>query len=118
MDSLRSNYTLWLMDRDGSNSRQIYPPPGENSAFSRDQYFMAWGPDNQQLAFIFAGNLFIYDRNNETATQVTSDDILARHPVWAPYGAGLDLDEEAINETLRATPLPIPTPTRRLIPGE
>ena len=33
LDSLRSNYTLWLMDRDGSNAHQIYPPVGENSSF-------------------------------------------------------------------------------------
>jgi Tol biopolymer transport system component len=113
LDSLRSNYALWLMDRDGSNSRQIYPPPGENSAFSRDQYFMAWGPDNQQLAFIFAGNLFIYDRRTDTATQVTSDDILARHPVWAPYGAGLDLNAGELQDALRVTPTP-----QRFLPDE
>jgi Tol biopolymer transport system component len=51
LDSLRSNYTLWLMDQDGSNARRIYPPVGENSYFPRDQQFMAWEPDGRFIAF-------------------------------------------------------------------
>ena len=89
VDSLRSNYTLWLMDQDGSNARQIYPPLGENSAFSRDRQFMAWGPSGQDIAFIFDEDLFIINLETSVATQVTADDTPASHPTWAPYGLGL-----------------------------
>lgn len=86
LDSLRSNYTLWLMDVDGSNGRQLYPLPGENSAFSREQSFMAWGPDGQDIAFIFNDDLFILNLEEELVTRVTQDDTRDSHPTWAPYG--------------------------------
>lgn len=86
LDSLRSNYTLWLMDVDGSNGRQIYPPIGENSAFARDQAFMAWSPDGQEIAFIFDNDLFIYNLADESVTRITQDDTHDSHPTWAPYG--------------------------------
>ncbi|GJM42086.1 MAG: hypothetical protein DHS20C20_23680 [Ardenticatenaceae bacterium] len=89
VDSLRSNYTLWLMDQDGSNSRQIYPPLGENSAFPRDRQFMAWGPSGQDIAFIFDDDLFIMNLETNVATQITADDTSASQPTWAPYGLGL-----------------------------
>ena len=96
VDSLRSNYTLWLMDQDGSNARQLYPPVGENSAFPRDRHFMAWGPSGQELAFIFDDDLFILNletavsgTSQAAATQVTADDTPASQPTWAPYGLGL-----------------------------
>ncbi|MCB9006543.1 MAG: G5 domain-containing protein [Ardenticatenaceae bacterium] len=96
VDSLRSNYTLWLMDQDGSNARQIYPPLGENSAFPRDRQFMAWGPSGQDIAFIFDDDLFIINletaasgSGQPAATQITADDTPASQPTWAPYGIGL-----------------------------
>ncbi len=84
LDSLRSNYTLWLMDSDGSNARQLYPPPGENSAFSRDANFMAWGPDGRFIAFIFDDDLFLLDLETNEVTRITQDDNRDAHPVWAP----------------------------------
>lgn len=89
LDSLRSNYTLWLMDVDGSNGRQLYPQPGENSAFSREHSFMAWGPNGQHIAFIFNDDLFIINLEDETVTRVTQDDTRDSHPTWAPYGTVL-----------------------------
>jgi len=115
VDSLRSNYSLWLMDEDGSNGRQLYPPPGENSAFPRDHHFMAWGPDNSELAFVFDGDLFMYDLETDTATQVTGDDILVQFPVWAPYGAGLQLDEAELDAALTPTATP---PGRLQLPDQ
>lgn len=111
VDSLRSNYTLWLMDQDGSNARQIYPPLGENSAFPRDRQFMAWGPSGQDIAFIFDDDLFIMNLETSLATQVTADDTPASHPTWAPYGLGLSLPD-------RPTPAadPTATPSGRFLP--
>ncbi len=89
LDSLRSNYTLWLMDSDGSNATQIYPPLGENSAFSRDENFMAWGPTGDNVAFIFDDDLFLLNITTGGLARITLDDTLDSHPTWAPYGAGI-----------------------------
>lgn len=99
LDSLRSNYTLWLMDSDGSNARQLYPPPGENSAFSRDANFMAWGPNGRFIAFIFDDDLFLLDLDTEEVTRITQDDNLDAHPVWAAPAPRRDNSTIAIPET-------------------
>jgi hypothetical protein len=100
IDSLRSNYTLWLMDVDGSNGRQLYPPVGENSNLSRDQSFMAWGPEGQQIAFIFEDDLFIFNLEDEGPTRVTQDDTRDSHPTWAPYGT-VDIPESPVPPSRR-----------------
>jgi len=89
VDSLRSNYTLWLMDADGSNARQIYPPAGENSRFPRERQFMAWGPSGRDMAFIFNDDLYLFNVDDDSAYRVTEDDIAASRPTWAPYGAAI-----------------------------
>jgi len=89
LDSLRSNYTLWLMDADGSNARQVYPPAGENSRFPREKQFMAWGPSGRDMAFIFNDDLYLYNVVEGSAYRVTEDDIAASRPTWAPYGAAI-----------------------------
>jgi hypothetical protein len=124
VDSLRSNYTLWLMDQDGSNARQIYPPLGENSAFPRDRQFMAWGPSGQDIAFIFDDDLFIINletavssSNQTAATQVTADDTPASHPTWAPYGLGLFGPAPSSDDT-PSNLAPTSTPPRQDLPTE
>ncbi len=92
LQSQQSSYTLWLMDQDGSNARQIYPPPGENSFFPREQQFMAWGPDGRQIAFIFNDALHLLDLDSGETRRITQDDAVASHPAWAPYGRGLTGD--------------------------
>jgi resuscitation-promoting factor RpfB len=89
LDSLRSSYTLWLMDRDGSNGRQVYPPPGENSFFARDPHFMSWGPTGQDIAFVFNDALYLFNLDSQEANRVTQDDARSSHPTWAPYGAAI-----------------------------
>ena len=90
LDSQRSSYTLWLMDQDGSNARQIYPAPGENSRFPRDPNFMAWGPDGTDMAFVFNDGLYLLDLEIGEAYRITQDDARVSHPTWAPYGEGLN----------------------------
>ena len=87
-DSQRSPYVLWLMDRDGSNSRRLYPEPGENALFPRDQRFMAWSPDGRFIAFIYNQTLYLYNIITNEVTTVTQDDAAAAYPTWAPYGIG------------------------------
>lgn len=86
LDSLRSSYTLWLMDRDGSNAHQIYPPVGENSRFPRERMFMDWGPAGQEIAFVYDDALFMLDLAAGEAQRITKDDSVVSNPTWAPYG--------------------------------
>ena len=89
IDSLRSSYTLWLMDRDGSNGRQIFPLPGEISRFPREAHFMTWGPTGEDMAFIFNGSLYLYNLATADPFRITQDEGNLSHPTWAPYGAGI-----------------------------
>jgi hypothetical protein len=110
LQSERSSYTLWLMDADGSNARQIYPPPGETSRFPADEQFMAWGSSGEEMVFVFADALYWYDLTTAQATRLMQDDSLASHPTWAPYG-------QAIGTTPATGPVaPIPTPGSRPTP--
>ena len=92
VDSLNSTYTLWLMDQDGSNATQIYPPVGENSRFPREQQLMAWGPTGQDIAFIFDNALYLFNLSSQSAFRITQDDTIASRPTWAPYGAAITTD--------------------------
>lgn len=89
LDGLRSSYTLWTTDQDGSNTQQIYPPVGENSRFPREQQFMVWGPTGRDLAFVFADSLYFLNLSSRQDVRVTQDDALVSRPTWAPYGAAI-----------------------------
>ena len=111
LESERSSYTLWLMDQDGSNGRQIYPAFGENSAFPRDEQFMSWGPTGRDIAFVFNNALHIYNLDSGEAHRVSQDDVVASHPSWAPYGSG-------IRGIIRPSEIaPLATPTSLFAPG-
>jgi Tol biopolymer transport system component len=93
LDGLRSPYSLWLMDADGSNSSRVYPPEGENSHFPQDRQFMAWGPTGRDVAYIFDQALYLLNLDTGAAYRISHDDTVASRPSWAPYGAGIDLEE-------------------------
>ena len=113
LDSLRSSYTLWLMDRDGSNNRQVYPPPGENSFFPRDPHFMSWGPTGRDIAFIYNDALYLFNLDRKEANRVTQDDARSSHPTWAPYGAAIpsNLPATRLDENPQPPPNPRPDST-------
>jgi len=116
LDSLRSSYTLWLMDRDGSNAHQVYPPVGENSNFPLDQRFMAWGPTGRDIAFVFNDALYLLNLDNNEAQRVTQDDAIVSHPTWAPYGQS---DSNVLPASdVEELPTPLPTPVDTLLPRD
>jgi hypothetical protein len=120
LESERSTYTLWLMDQDGSNKRQIFPTVGENSRFPREAQFMAWGPSGQDLAFIFSDNLYIYNVNSGSATRINQDDAVSSDPTWAPYGAALvpdEVGEDEVDELVDEDTDPEATPTGETTPA-
>jgi resuscitation-promoting factor RpfB len=89
LDSLRSSYTLWLMDRDGSNAHQLYPPAGENSRFPREQQFMAWSATGRDIAFVYNDALYLLNLDSGEVRRITQDDNSISNPTWAPYGLAI-----------------------------
>jgi hypothetical protein len=104
VDSLNSTYTLWLMDRDGSNSLQIYPAAGENSRFPREQSGLAWGPGGDSIFFVYDGDLFLYSLVDEEAQRITHDDSIVSNPSRAPYGDGLRVRQPNLEQPATDTP--------------
>jgi Tol biopolymer transport system component len=100
LDGLRSSYSLWLMDADGSNTRRIYPQIGENSAFPYEAQFMAWGPSGRDMVFVFDNALYFMSVDDGIGYRVTQDDAVSSKPTWAPYGMGMT----AVDAGSRATP--------------
>ncbi|MBC7810187.1 MAG: G5 domain-containing protein [Burkholderiales bacterium] len=77
-NSINGEYDLVAADRDGSNSRTIFPEEGQPGIQAQE---FVWSPDGQQIAFIYQGNLWIIDVGSEVAHQLTLDGGASR-PVW------------------------------------
>jgi hypothetical protein len=98
LESENSSYTLWLMDQDGSNARQVYPVVGENSRFPRNQQFMAWGASGRDMAFVFNNGLYVLNLDTGEAHRITQDETGISTPTWAPYGAGITAPASVVEE--------------------
>lgn len=84
-----SRYRVYVMDRDGSNRRAVFPP-GENSGMEPQQYWGAWSPaplaegvlgsrgSDYGLAVIYQGNLWIVNAANGESVQITGDGLTTR----------------------------------------
>lgn len=68
--SAASAYRLCLGDRDGSNSRCIYPPDGEPGI---ETPTWQWSPDGQAIAFIQRGDLYLLPLATEVAFPLTDE---------------------------------------------
>jgi len=79
-DSVRSRYQLVLADRDGSNSRVLYPPEDQPGIGPQ---IVAWSPDGQQIALVAQGNLILLDIATGITQQLTQDGS-SSSPVWRP----------------------------------
>jgi hypothetical protein len=74
VNSERSLYSLYVMDRDGSNRQRIYPE-FENALEGVRVVQFTWSPDAQQLIALRDGDLWLYD-------------LVSAH--WAPLTANGD----------------------------
>jgi Tol biopolymer transport system component len=86
-NSINGEYDLIVADRDGSNSRQIFPQESEpgikaGESVYQNQEFV-WSPDGRQIALIYKGNLWIVDVESAVAHQLTLDGG-ASNPAWMP----------------------------------
>ncbi|MCC7361632.1 MAG: G5 domain-containing protein [Anaerolineales bacterium] len=75
-----SNYRLGLMDRDGSNTRFVFPPEGQSGLSPNEQ--IAWSPSGDRLALIYQGNVWVIDPDTGLNQQLTGDGLSAE-PRWS-----------------------------------
>lgn len=74
-----SRYKLMIMDRDASNQQVVFPPEGSPGL---DPQTPVWSPASSKakpwIAFIYQGNLWIYDTDKGIARQITGDGSITR----------------------------------------
>lgn len=78
-DSQNSRYDLYVMDRDGSNRRKVFPPEKWEGLVAPD---LAWSPDGRLLVLAYEGNLYMIDIHSGTWNQLTADGHSGQ-PRWA-----------------------------------
>jgi len=84
-----STYALWVTGSDGSDRRRVFPPQGEAGQFARTSSSLTWGPDGNQVAFVFDDELHLLDLATGDLFRAGEDDTVSSHPTWAPYGAAV-----------------------------
>jgi Tol biopolymer transport system component len=78
-NSQDSRYELFVMDRDGSDKRYLFPPEGMMGLIAPDP---AWSPTGDALLVEYEGNLYRVDARDGSLAQLTSDG-QSSHPRWA-----------------------------------
>lgn len=83
-----SRYYLAVMDRDGSNRREVFPTQ-DRPGLEPHQHWGAWSPGtmpesgNFAIAIIYQGNLWLVDSSDSTSVQITGDGLTNR-VIWRP----------------------------------
>ena len=77
-NSQDSRYELFLIDRDGSNARRIFPVTGLMGLVAPD---VAWSPDGDAVLIEYEGNLYRVDVETNRLNQLTTDG-QSSHPRW------------------------------------
>ena len=84
-NSMHGDYDLMIADRDGSNSRRLFPPPGQAGLQRRDTGLspvdFAWSPDARHIALTYLGDIWLLDVATGDATQLTFDGG-SSNPIW------------------------------------
>jgi len=84
-NSLSGDYDLFLADRDGSNQRRLFPPPGQpgirKNDFGSSARQFSWSPDGRFIALIYAGDLWLLEIATAAAYQITFDG-QSSNPIW------------------------------------
>ncbi|GAB4538725.1 MAG: hypothetical protein Kow0063_26880 [Anaerolineae bacterium] len=83
--SVDSRYAVYLIDRDGSNPRQLFPSAGEPGVEAPAQ--VAWSPNGKKFIFVYNGNLYLADTAGSLPRQLTSNQ-QSSQPRWAGGRSG------------------------------
>jgi resuscitation-promoting factor RpfB len=78
--SLTSRYFLYVMDRDGSNRRQLYPAKGELGMRGLPDFAIA--PDGRSILVANQGDLHLVNLSTGKSQQLTADGSIS-FPRWA-----------------------------------
>lgn len=78
-NSQDSRYELFVMDRDGSNRRHLFPPKGLMGLIPPE---VSWSPMGDSVLVVYEGNIYLLDAGTGTLDQLTSDG-QSSHPRWA-----------------------------------
>jgi Tol biopolymer transport system component len=71
--SQTSGYDIYLIDRDGSDRRQLFPPVEE---IGLEYPEMTWGPGGEELLIIYQGNLYLVPVEDGEVRQLTDESSL------------------------------------------
>lgn len=85
LSSISSEYDLYVIDRDGSNPRRIFPvenQPGIRPVNEQGELF-AWSPSGRQIAIVYQGDLWLVEVETGRAQQITLDGGVSS-PRWTP----------------------------------
>jgi len=82
--SANARYALWVMDRDGSDARSLFPLDRERGLRPQP---VAWSPQADQIVCIFDGDLLLVNVSDGVILPLTGDRINS-NPVWVALGAG------------------------------
>lgn len=80
LESITGKYRIMVMDRDGSNSKLVFPPQ-DRSGLTPLSVTYTWSPDSKQLAVILNGNLWAVDVSAGLSQQLTGDG-QTTNPSW------------------------------------
>lgn len=73
LESDTSSYRLMVLDRDGSNTRLVFPPEGEPGIDLQELGPATWAPDGDRIALIYRGDLWIVDARTGIGQHLTGD---------------------------------------------
>ncbi len=78
LDSEASRYDLYVMDRDGSNERKLFPLHGEEGLEAPQ---LAWSPSGDELVLVRDGNIHLLSLVSGALRQLTADGG-SSYPQW------------------------------------
>ena len=106
--SVNSRYVIQVIDRDGSNKRQLFPFREELGVQLPE---LVWAPTGNQLLFVYNGDMYLTTSEGSPPRQITIDSQIS-HPQWAAEGSTL-VESRSItaSPTLTQTNELLATPT-------
>ncbi|MCK6624017.1 MAG: G5 domain-containing protein [Anaerolineae bacterium] len=108
--SATSRYFIQLIDRDGSNKRQLFPFREELGVQLPE---LVWSAQGETLLFTYNGNLYMIESNGAPPRQLTADG-QASHPQWvaaAPLITSITTTSTITTSTITLTTPVSPTQT-------